>query len=122
MGFINCCFVFSISILFPTFSLLFPAFPPRLMYSHSYYLHFYPNSPHSNPYLLHSHPDSPYSHQDSLHSLPVPHIPRIPCIPCIPHIPTQIPRIFTSIPCIPIPILGIAFIPFPDSPFRLLRL
>ena len=53
-------------------------------------------------------------------------MPRIPTlIPIIPtlirhisRIPTLIPRIPTLVPCIPI----IPFIPFPDSPFRLLQI
>ena len=42
-------------------------------------------------------------------------IPRIPTL--ISHVPTLIPSIPTLIPCLPI----ISFIPFPDSPFRLLQ-
>ena len=42
-------------------------------------------------------------------------IPRIPTL--ISHVPTLIPSVPTLIPCLPI----ISFIPFPDSPFRLLQ-
>ena len=89
---------------------------PDSPHSHPFSLHSHPDSPHSHPYSLHSHPDSlhshpysPHSHLDSPHSHPYSSHSHL--IHRIPRIPTLIPRI--SI---------IPFIPFPNSPFRLLQI
>ena len=75
---------------------------PDSPHSHPFSPHSHPDSLHSHPYCPHSHLDSPHSHPNSSHSHLIHRIPRIP---------TLIPRI--SI---------IPFIPFPNSPFRLLQI
>ena len=62
LNFINFYFVFSISVLFPTFPPLFPTFPLS-------FPTFPPHSPHSHRNSPHFYPDFPHSHHSS-HSIP----------------------------------------------------
>ena len=83
----------------------------------------HPDSPHSHPDSRHSHPDSPHSHPDACILTPILRIPTL-----VPHISTLISHILIF----PTPHSHhshpdsshsiIPFIPFPNSPFRLLHI
>ena len=76
IGFISFHFAFPIPILFPTFKLLFIAFPPRFPEFPPLFTPFPPRFPafwphfSQSPHFPHSHPDSPHSHSFSLHFHP----------------------------------------------------